>query len=305
MDAALKLAYSVFVRPFIALWDAIKGPVTTFFNWIGGVVKAGMDAALKLAYSVFVMPWVDLWNKVLREPVTAGIKWIQDTWQGISKFFTENVTTPITKAWTTVTEFLPKAVDTAKTAIVSVFTSIGDTIKSILNSIVGGVVRTVNKVINEINYLINRANEIAAKVDGPQIPTLPKLSVPEFAQGGVVTGPTLALVGEAGPEYIIPEGKMAAASANYLNGARGGAVIPAFANGGFAGATRSGAAASSPAIRDSGNAQINITTGPVYQLPDGTQTVSLADLQYAMQATAKGVLSSLRNPSTRISLGLA
>jgi SLT domain-containing protein len=101
-----------------------------------------------------------------------------------------------------------------------------------------------------------------------------------FAKGGIVTKPTLGLVGEGGePEYIIPESKMAAASANYLNGARGGSVIP------------------------SGNAQINVTTGPVMQ-QGGQQYVSMADLERAMRATANGVYASLRTPAGRYATGV-
>ena len=300
MQTAYALAYAAFVLPFIAIWDAIKGPVATFFNWIGGAVKAGMDAALKLAYAVWVKPWVDLWNNVLREPVTAGIKWIQDTWAKITTFFNTNVVTPIRSAWTTLAEFLPKAMDAIGDKVKSIFTGVVNTVKEAMRNVLQFIANSINSVGAQVNKLIAAFN----RLPGPDIPFVPKVDVPKFAQGGVVTGPTLAMVGEGGePEYIIPQSKMAAASANYLNGARGGAVIPAFANGGFAGATRSGAAASSPAIRDSGNPTINITTGPVVQF-GGEQYVTVSDMQAAMQATARGVLGSLRNPSTRISLGL-
>ena len=48
-----------------------------------------------------------------------------------------------------------------------------------------------------------------------------------FAQGGYVSGPTRALVGEGGQgEYVIPEGKMRESMARYSRGARGSAVIP-------------------------------------------------------------------------------
>jgi hypothetical protein len=30
------------------------------------------------------------------------------------------------------------------------------------------------------------------------------VEVPAFAKGGIVTGPTLALIGEAGPEAVVP-----------------------------------------------------------------------------------------------------
>ena len=59
-----------------------------------------------------------------------------------------------------------------------------------------------------------------------------------FAEGGFVTGPTPALVGEGGePEYIIPASKMEGAMARYSGGTRGDAVIdgPGSAEGGGGG----------------------------------------------------------------------
>ena len=48
-----------------------------------------------------------------------------------------------------------------------------------------------------------------------------------YAEGGFVSGPTRALVGEGGEsEYIIPESKMRESMARYSRGARGSAVIP-------------------------------------------------------------------------------
>ena len=48
-----------------------------------------------------------------------------------------------------------------------------------------------------------------------------------FAEGGYVSGPTRAIVGEGGQgEYIIPESKMRESMARYSRGARGSSVIP-------------------------------------------------------------------------------
>jgi tape measure domain-containing protein len=50
--------------------------------------------------------------------------------------------------------------------------------------------------------------------------------MPEFADGGFVTGPTPALVGEGGgSEYIVPEGKMGSAMQRWNSGMRGAAVV--------------------------------------------------------------------------------
>jgi len=57
-----------------------------------------------------------------------------------------------------------------------------------------------------------------------------------FANGGYVTGPTNAIIGEAGEsEYVIPASKMGSAMSNYSMGKRGGAVLDETAEGGGAG----------------------------------------------------------------------
>jgi hypothetical protein len=48
---------------------------------------------------------------------------------------------------------------------------------------------------------------------------------------------------------------------------------------------------------------ITIQTGQVLQMPDGSQWVSMADLEQAMRATAAGVLGQLRTPAGRVAMG--
>ena len=117
-----------------------------------------------------------------------------------------------------------------------------------------------------------------------------------LAKGGVVNGPTLAMVGEGNErEYVIPESKMAAASANYMAGARGGAVIPAFANGGVVGGSS----------RNGASPQISIQTGPVTQM-NGTNYVTTKQLAIAVQAGVSQTLAMISGDiNTRSSLGIA
>ena len=164
-----------------------------------------------------------------------------------------------------------------------VFTGVVNTVKNAMRNVLLYIANAINSVSRNVNRLIGAFN----RLPGPNIPYVPTLSVPAFADGGVVSGPTLAMVGEAGPEYIVPERKAAAFAMNYLNGARGAAAIPAYANGGFVG----------------GNAQINVTTGPVMQ-QGGQQYVSMADLGKAMRKTVDGVYASLRTPAGRYAVGV-
>ena len=280
----------------IAGWAALAGPAITAISaafsgllaFLTGTLLPGLLAFFSgpVGWTVLAVAAVVAMVILFRKPLTDFAAWLLTWGNSIAQFFTDNVTTPIINAWTAMVEFLPKALNTAAATIKSVFTGVGTAIKAVLNGVLRGVFGAVNGAIGNINRLVIAANNISAKVRGPQLPTLPTLNVPQFAKGGYVGQGTLAVVGEAGPEYIIPASKMAAASANYLNGARGGAVIPAFAQGGFVG----------------GNAQINVTTGPVMQ-QGGQQYVTMADLERAMRKTVDGVYASLRTPAGRYAVG--
>jgi TP901 family phage tail tape measure protein len=110
-----------------------------------------------------------------------------------------------------------------------------------------------------------------------------------FAKGGIVTKPTLGLIGEGGEnEFIIPQSKAAGFAANYLSGARGSSAIPS-GSGGSGG----------------GSPTISIQTGPVMQM-NGTNYVTTQDLSSAVQAGVQQTLNMMRNDrGTRRAVGLA
>ena len=271
----------------IAGWAALAGPAITAISaafssllaFLTGTLLPGLLAFFSgpVGWTVLAVAAVVAMAILFRKPLTDFALWLVGWGKPVGQFFKG--------LW----DGMVQMAKTAAAAVKSVFVGMAAAIKGVMNGVLRGVFNSVNGAINNINFLINRANSLSAKVKGPQLPTLPTLSVPQFAQGGVVNGPTLAMVGEGGEsEYIIPASKMAAASANYLNGARGGAVIPAFANGGYVGG---------------GNAQINVTTGPVIQ-QGGQQYVTIADLERAMRKTADAVYGSLRTPAGRRAAGV-
>ena len=110
-----------------------------------------------------------------------------------------------------------------------------------------------------------------------------------MATGGMVTSPTLGLIGEAGSEYVIPARKAGAFSRNYLAGMRGGAAIPRFAEGGFV----------------APQTNVSIQTGAVTQM-DGTNFITTNDLASAVQSGIDQTLTLLQSDlRTRRSLGMA
>jgi phage-related minor tail protein len=68
-----------------------------------------------------------------------------------------------------------------------------------LKSALNGAIGLINSAIGGINTLISGANQ----VPGVSIPSIPK--IPMLADGGIVTGPTLAMIGEgANDEAVVP-----------------------------------------------------------------------------------------------------
>jgi hypothetical protein len=93
-----------------------------------------------------------------------------------------------------------------------------DGINTIVNTVIGFFAGMVNAAIGAVNAIISAYNSIPLLPDIPKAPTIsvPKLggtpttpvpgrmNIPRLAEGGIVNSPTLALIGEAGPEAVVP-----------------------------------------------------------------------------------------------------
>lgn len=87
-----------------------------------------------------------------------------------------------------------------------------DYVKDGANGIIKIIETMVNKIIDGINTLTNGFNSIGFDVPDflgggswhPSIPTIPNVNLPRLANGGITTGSTLANIGEAGREAVLP-----------------------------------------------------------------------------------------------------
>lgn len=101
------------------------------------------------------------------------------------------------------------------------FGGLGEFFYALINGWIGMFEGFVNGIIGGVNAIIDAINSI--KIDVPDwvpklggkkfgfnIPNISEISLPRIAlaEGGIVTGPTSALIGEAGPEAVIPLDKM-------------------------------------------------------------------------------------------------
>ena len=127
------------------------------------------------------------------------------------------------------------------------------------------------------------------------------LGLPGFgAEGGYASGATRAVVGEAGPEYVIPESKMRESMARYARGARGSAVIPENGEGGTTGGGGGTAVAAPIDVRFNVERINNVDYVTAEQFQVGIQRA-------ASQGAAQGEQRTLRrlkmSPSSRRGVG--
>jgi hypothetical protein len=264
---------------------AFRDQIGAAFQAIGGFIS---DAAMGFK-TVFVDPVIQLGQQVInffaqtwigvfefiKQPFEQGWQWIQ-----------QNFITPLQSAFQQSVQYIQNAWAGMQQIISAPFTAALGVVKGALNGIMGAIEGGINGAVGAINSLIAAAN----RVPGVSIPTVSPVKLPRFAEGGVVSGPTIAMVGEGGePEYIVPQSKASGFAANWMAGKRGASAIPRFAEGGVV----------------VPSASVSIQTGPVTQM-NGTNYVTTQDLSRAVQAGVNQTLSLIAGDgSVRRQLGMA
>lgn len=271
---AFKQLTQWFVDGWVVIFDYVKDPFMKAWDWLN---ENFLTPVIELGQKIvdwYVSTWIGIFD-FIKQPFEQGWKWIQ-----------ENFIAPIQNAFKQSIDFIKNAWAGMQQIISAPFTAALGVVKGALNGIMGAIERGINGAVGAINSLIAAAN----RVPGVSIPQVSQVQLPRFAEGGVVSGPTIAMVGEGGePEYIVPQSKASGFAANWMAGKRGASAIPRFAEGGV--------------VVPSAN--VSIQTGPVTQM-NGTNYVTTQDLSRAVQAGVNQTLSLIAGDgSVRRQLGMA
>jgi len=169
-------------------WDGVLG----FFEWLWKALGEGFAELIQWIVDGFLN----------FTPLGLIIK----HWEPITQFFGE--------FWDGLVQGAATAVEWIGTHvgnIISFFTSIPDRVGEAWNGLVG-LIRDV--MVNVTNFVVDAWNNTLGGLSfdlpwflgGASIsfPRLRNVEIPALAAGGIVTAPTLALIGEAGPEAVVP-----------------------------------------------------------------------------------------------------
>lgn len=191
-------------------WDTLKAWFASFWEFLQTAGSAALEAV-----KGFFQSSLDV---------------IKNVWSSITGFF-QGVWNGIVSIFSAVVGFYASVFRGAYNAVTGVFSglfgffqgvwnnivglfsgvgttvgnAIGSTFKGVVNGVIGGAVRIINGFINTINGAVGAIN----KLPGVNISKIGTLGVPMLANGGIVTSPTLAMIGEGREsEAVIPLSKL-------------------------------------------------------------------------------------------------
>lgn len=224
-----------FGEKFQQAWDAIVNIFSGIGEWFSGVFQGAWDAIVNIFTPIgswFGQRWAD----VISALANIGA-WFTDmfqkAWTGLTNIFSKlgswfgerwnDVTSALSKVASWFGDIFGKAFDAVKNAFSSIgdfFKGVWDTVKSIFvnagqmvgeavggafKSAVNAVLGTIENVVNGFIGMINGVLGVVRNLPGlGWVGSVSTVSLPRLARGGIVDSPTIAMIGEAGKEAVVP-----------------------------------------------------------------------------------------------------
>lgn len=192
-------AYAAIQALTIALNTALTASFTALYVATGVIVIIAIIAALVALQVKF-----NIFGKIITGLKAAFEVWwnyVQFVWAGISGIFTTGF------------DGLKAVVGAWYEGVRGYLNALYNAFKTIFNS----VARLWNNTIGKLSFKVPSWVPLGLGGKSFDVP-----DIPELANGGIVTGPTLAMIGEAGPEAVIPLNRAGGFGGNVTINVNGG-----------------------------------------------------------------------------------
>lgn len=210
--AILKLIWDSIASIFQGIWDSIVAIFTPLGEWFSerwnDITTVLADVA-KWFGDMFQKAWDALTN------VFASIgTWFGERWNDVTAALA-NVATwfgnifktafeAVKNAFSTIGSFFSGVWTTVKNIFVNAGQMVGSAVGGAFKSAVNAVLGTIENVVNGFIGMINGVIGLINKIPGVSLGSVGYVSLPRLARGGIVDSPTVAMIGEAGKEVVMP-----------------------------------------------------------------------------------------------------
>lgn len=204
------------------MWQSLSETLQVIWGWIVEVGKAlfGEFAAFWETWGGTILTLTSsIWHQIKLVIETAAnlIKDVVGLVLAVIRGDWEEAWTRIQSIADTIWNAISGTAENLGNALKAIFQGIATFIETIFKGIINFIIRQLNKVIDAANWVIKQLNKISftlpswvpglgGKSFGINISLLSH--IPQLAEGGIVMSPTLALIGEAGPEAVMPLSRM-------------------------------------------------------------------------------------------------
>lgn len=202
-----------FSEKFQQAWDAIVNIFTPIGSWFG---QRWADVTSALANigawftDMFQKAWTGLTNIFSKLGSWFGERW-NDVTSALSKvasWFGEmftNAYNAVKDAFSSIGDFFSGVWDTVKSIFVNAGQMVGEAVGGAFKSAVNAVLGTIENVVNGFIGMINGVLDVVRNLPGlGWVGSVSTVSLPRLARGGIVDSPTIAMIGEAGKEAVVP-----------------------------------------------------------------------------------------------------
>ena len=213
LGVVAKAIWSIIEPMADAAWNTFKGLVLAIYEVFKVLLKILLEVGKALVKVVKdpKQAWDDFKSYVgsffdnMKNKAGSAVSGIKEAFKGIPEWFR----TTFTKAWTNVKNVFSKGG--------KVFVGIKDGILSGLKSVINALIKGINKVVsipfNGLNAALNKLKNVKILGHKPFSKLIGNISVPQIpllAKGGVITSPTIAMMGEyagakTNPEIVTPQ----------------------------------------------------------------------------------------------------
>lgn len=198
---------------FQGAWDAIVNIFTPIGSWFG---ERWADVTSALANigawftDMFQKAWTGLTNIFIKLGSWFGERWndVTSALSNVSNWFGEmftNAYNAVKDAFSSIGDFFSGVWETVKGIFVNAGQMVGEAVGGAFKSAVNAVLGTIENVVNGFIGMINGVLGVVRNLPGlGWVGSVSTVSLPRLARGGIVDSPTIAMIGEAGKEAVVP-----------------------------------------------------------------------------------------------------
>ena len=198
---------------FQGAWDAIVNIFTPIGSWFGERWADVTNALANIGAwftDMFQKAWTGLTNIFSKLGSWFGERWadVTNALSNVSNWFGEmftNAYNAVKDAFSSIGDFFSGVWDTVKSIFVNAGQMVGEAVGGAFKSAVNAVLGTIENVVNGFIGMINGVLGVVRNLPGlGWVGSVSTVSLPRLARGGIVDSPTIAMIGEAGKEAVVP-----------------------------------------------------------------------------------------------------